>query len=147
MRAAVLALAIFGVLGISCSRPSIGLSVGGTNVPPSREGSYCSSGGCSGVCADGPAPVAPVTRVRAALPVSLRFDVPPEVTELHASLWRGETISGPAIESFTLAHGERGYTASSIAQCRYYLIVSVLWSRPFDRGDTSYAFALDVSAQ
>src|SRR5207237_3700540 len=82
----------------SCSlpRPTVGLSIAGTNVPGSREGSYCQTGGCSGVCGDSLAPVAPLTPVRAASPVRLDFSAGVEGDGIHGDVWEGGTMSGRA---------------------------------------------------
>ena len=134
------------VLLASCSlpRPTVSLAIAGTNVPASREGSYCQSGGCSAHCADGPAPVAPLTRVQVGTPVRLDFSAGSDVTAIHGDIWRGDSISGQPIESFDLAGDERSYTAKEMAGGRYYVLVSLRWSRPLDSGDSGVAFLVEI---
>jgi hypothetical protein len=137
------------VLWASCAlpRPDVGLTVSGTTVPASREGSYCQSAGCSGMCADGPAPKALLTRVRATAPIRLDFVTGAGVDQIHGDIWEGETMGERPIESFTLAHGARSYTTSELKPGgRYYIAVLIGFSRFFDRGDTSYAFLMDIAA-
>jgi hypothetical protein len=137
---------LFLVLVASCSlaRPTVGLAIAGTNVPGSREGSYCRTAGCSSHCADGPAPVAPLTAIRVGIPVRLDFTAGGEVTTIHGDIWRGEAISGQPIESFDLVNGERYYTTKRIIDGRYYIRVSLRWSRLLDSGDTGVAFLVEI---
>ncbi|TMF77457.1 MAG: hypothetical protein E6I18_09065 [Chloroflexi bacterium] len=109
-----------------------------------REGSFCQTGGCSSHCADGPAPVAPLTVVRAATPVRLDFSAGDEVTKIHGDIWAGESLSGQPIESFDLGNGARAYTSKAMAAGRYYMLVSLQWSRPLDSGDTGLAFHVEI---
>ena len=137
------------VLSASCTlpRPDVGLTISGTPIPASREGSYCQSGGCSGVCADGPAPAAPLTRVRATTPIRLDFVASGEVNQIHGDIWQGETMGDRPIESFTLESGARSYTTSQLKSGgRYYIAVLIGWSRFVDRGDTSRAFLIDLAS-
>jgi len=136
------------VLLASCSlpRPPVGLAIAGTTLPGSREGSYCQSGGCSSVCADGPAPTAPLAIVRAAAPIRLDFSAGPEINQIHGDIWRGETMAGPPLESFDLHGNERSYTSHLMGEGRYYLLVSVGWSRVTDHGDTSVAFSVELAS-
>src|SRR5207248_1489466 len=131
----------------SCSlpRPTAGLSIAGTNVPGSREGSYCQTGGCSGVCGDSLAPVAPLTPVRAASPVRLDFSAGAEVDRIHGDIWEGETQTGRPAESFELRGSDRSYTSQLMRDGRYYLLISLGWSRVTDHGDTSVAFAVELT--
>jgi hypothetical protein len=135
------------VLAASCApqRPTVGLAIAGTEVPASREGSFCQGGACGGACGDGPAPVAPLTVVRSATPVRLDFSAGREVAEIAGHIWQGETLSGPSIESFVLSGPERSHTSTRMATGRYYLAVLVRWSRLFDRGDSARAFLVDIS--
>ena len=131
----------------SCSlpRPTVGLSIAGTNVPGSREGSYCQTGGCSGVCGDSLAPVAPLTPVRAASPVRLDFSAGAEVDRIHGDIWEGETQTGRPAESFELRGSDRSHTSQLMRDGRYYLLISLGWSRVTDHGDTSVAFAVELT--
>ena len=131
----------------SCSlpRPTAGLSIAGTNVPGSREGSYCQTGGCSGVCGDSLAPVAPLTPVRARPPVRLDFSAGAEVDQIHGDVWEGETMTGRPVESFELRGSDRSYTSQLMRDGRYYLLISLGWSRVTDHGDTSVAFAVELT--
>jgi len=131
----------------SCSlpRPTAGLSIAGTNVPGSREGSYCQTGGCSGVCGDSLALVAPLTPVRAASPVRLDFSAGAEVDRIHGDIWEGETQTGRPAESFELRGSDRSYTSQLMRDGRYYLLISLGWSRVTDHGDTSVAFAVELT--
>ena len=135
------------VLLAACSlpRPTVGLVINGTNVQGSREGSYCQSGGCSSHCADGPAPVAPLTTLRVGTPVRLDFSAGTDVNTIHGDIWRGEAIAGQPIESFDLAGGERSYTARGMTAGRYYILVSLRWSRPFDNGDSGVPFLVEIA--
>jgi hypothetical protein len=141
-----LAAVLFLVLLASCSlpRPSVGLAIAGTDVPGSREGSYCQTGGCSSYCADGPAPVAPVTVVHVGAPIRLDFSAGGDVTTIHGDIWRGETMSGQPVESFDLGSGQRSYTAKAMTAGRYYILVGLQWSRPLDRGDSGLAFSVEI---
>jgi hypothetical protein len=137
------------VLWASCAlpRPNVGLTISGTTVPASREGSYCQGGGCSGMCADGPAPVAPLTVVRAATPVRLDFMTGGEVNQISGNIWQGDTMAGQPIETFTLESRARSYTTSQLKSGgRYYIAVMIGWSRFIDRGDTSYAFQVELAS-
>jgi len=137
---------LFLVLLASCAvpRPTVGLTIAGTHVAGSREGSFCQTGGCSSHCADGPAPVAPLSVVRAATPVRLDFSAGGEVTKIHGDIWAGESLSGQPIESFDLGNGARAYTSKAMAAGRYYMLVSLQWSRPLDSGDTGLAFHVEI---
>lgn len=137
------------VLWASCSlpRPEIQLSISGMTVPASREGSFCQTGGCSGMCGDGPAPVAPLTTVRATTPVRFDFVAGSDVNQIHGDIWKGETIAGTPLESFTLVDGARSYMTNELKPGgRYYIIVMIGWSRLLDRGDSSRAFLIDVAS-
>jgi len=131
----------------SCSlpRPTVSLSIAGTNVPGSREGSYCQTGGCSGLCGDSLAPVAPLTPVRARSPVRLDFSAGAEVDRIHGDVWEGETMTGRSVESFELRGSDRSYTSQLMRDGRYYLLISLGWSRVTDHGDTSVAFAVELT--
>jgi hypothetical protein len=138
---------LFLVVLASCSlpRPAVGLAIGGTNLPGSREGSYCQTGGCSSVCADGPAPSAPLALIRAGRPIRLDFSGGPEINQIHGDIWRGETMAGPPLESFDLRGDERSYTSQQMRDGRYYLLISLGWSRLSDHGDTSIAFSVELT--
>jgi len=147
-RGAFLAVLLLVVLA-SCSlpRPTVGLTISGTNVAGSREGSFCqTNGGCSSECGDGPAPVAPLTIIRAAAPVRLDFSGGSEINQIHGEIYRGDTMSGQALETFDLSGSERSYSSHAIDSGRYYISVSLGWSRITDRGDTSIAFAVEIVA-
>jgi hypothetical protein len=135
------------VLLATCSlpRPTVGLAVEGTNVPGSREGSYCQTGGCSGVCADSLPPAAPLTAVRASTPVRLDFSGGTEINQIHGDIWRGATMNGRPLESFDLRGNERSYTSQLMRDGTYYLLISLGWSRVTDHGDTSIAFSLELT--
>jgi len=135
------------VLLASCSlpRPTVGLAIAGTNVPASREGSYCQSGGCSGVCGDTTAPTAPLTAVRAPAPIRLDFSGGAEINQIHGDIWQGETMIGQPLETFDLGVAQRSYTSLKMREGKYYLLVSVRWSRVTDSGDTSFAFAVAIT--
>lgn len=145
-RGAFFAVLLLVVLG-SCSlpRPTVALMIADTSVPGSREGSYCQTGGCSGVCADSLAPVGPLTTVRAATPIRLDFSGGAEINQIHGDIWRGETMAGPPLESFDLRGAERSYTSQQMRDGRYYLLISLGWSRVTDHGDTSIAFSVELS--
>ena len=135
------------VLLASCSlpRPAVGLAIAGTTVPGSREGSYCQTGGCSSVCADGLAPVGPLTTVRAATPIRLVFSGGAEINQIHGDIWRGETMAGPPLESFELRGNDRSFSSQQMRDGRYYLLISLGWSRVTDHGDTSVAFSVNLT--
>jgi len=143
-----LATVISIVLWASCSlpRPELGLSVSGTMVPASGEGSYCQSGTCNGVCADGPAPSPMLRVVHATVPVRLDFLVVSEVNQIHGDIWQGDKMAGKPIESFTLVGGARSYTTTEMKPgSRYYIAVTIGWSRLlFDRGDSTRAFLIEI---
>jgi hypothetical protein len=145
-RHGVVAALVALILVASCSlpRPAVGLSIAGTSVTPSREGSYCQHSGCSGACGDTAAPVAPLTTVRASPPIRLDFSPEGEVTEIHVQIWQGERSSGQPIESFGLPGRQPSRTSTAMTAGRYYLAVSIEWSRAFDRGDTSRAFLVEI---
>jgi len=135
------------VLLASCSlpRPAVGLAIAGTTVPGSREGSYCQTGGCSSVCADDLAPVGLLTTVRAATPIRLVFSGGAEINQIHGDIWRGETMAGPPLESFELRGNDRSYVSQQMRDGRYYLLISIGWSRVTDHGDTSVAFSVELT--
>jgi len=135
---------VFLVLLASCSlpRPTVGLAIAGTTVPASREGSSCQTGGCSGVCGDTFPPTAPLTTVRAASPIRLDFSGGAEINHIHGDIWQGETMSGQPLETFDLGVGQRSYTSQRMSEGKYYLLVSLRWSRVTDSGDTSFAFSV-----
>lgn len=145
-RAALRTIAVI-VLLASCAlpRPGIELSISGTSVASSREGSYCQSGGCSGTCADGPAPVAPLTRVRAGAPIRLDFSAGPEVSEIDVSIYEGERTGATPRERFTLSGRERSFTSSVMRSGTYYISVLIRWSRFTDRGDAGRSFLVELS--
>src|SRR5207244_2571500 len=64
---------LFLVLLASCAvpRPTVGLTIAGTHVAGSREGSFCQTGGCRRHRPARAPPVAPLTAVRAAPPLRL----------------------------------------------------------------------------
>jgi hypothetical protein len=134
------------VLLASCSlpRPSVGLAIAGTNVPGSREGSFCQTGGCTSECGDGPPPAAPLTVVRAAAPVRLDFSAGAEIDQIHGEIYRGETTSGQSLETFDLRGNERAYSSRVMRDGRYYVLVSFGWSRVTDRGDAGGAFSVEI---
>ena len=71
-----------------------------------------------------------------------------ELATIHGDIWRGETIAGPPIESFTLAGAVRSYTTTELKSGgRYYIAVLTRWSRFLDRGDSSRAFLVDQEQQ
>lgn len=144
-RAGLLAVLVL-VLLASCSlpRPTVGLAIAGTNVPGSREGSFCQSGGCGGACGDGPAPTAPLTVVRAASPVRLDFSGSAEINQIHGDIFRGEKMSGQPLESFDLGGIERAYTSQLMRDGRYYVLVLLRWARVTDRGGASLAFSIEI---
>lgn len=143
---AVFAATLLLIIAASCAlpRPAISLTIAGTDVPPSREISFCQGGGCSGTCGDGIAPTLPATVVRASRPVRLDFATGSEVVQIHGDVWIGERLEGSSVETFDLTSGERSYTSQRIAAGHYYIAVSIRWQRPFDRGDSSFAFHIDV---
>lgn len=144
-RAGVVTVAAL-VLLASCSvpRPGIGLTISGTSVMPSREGSFCQVGGCSGVCRDGPAPEAPLTTVRAMAPIRLDFSSPSEVSQIQAGVYLGNGMVGAPIESFTLSGSERSHTSARMGPGRYYILLSFWWSRFIDRGSSGAAFLVEI---
>lgn len=98
------------------------------------------------MCADGPAPVAVLTRVPGTAPVRLDFVTGGEVNQISGNIWQGETMGDRPIESFTIQGRTRSYTTSEVKPgARYYIAVLIGWSRFLDRGDTSYAFLIDVA--
>jgi hypothetical protein len=144
-----LATVISLVLWASCAlpRPEVGLTISGATIPASREGSFCQGGGCSGTCGDGPAPSAPLTLIHATTPIRLDFVTDVEVNQIHGDIWQGETIAGHPIESFTLVGAVRSYTTTALKPGgRYYIAVSIGWSRLLDRGDSSRAFLVDIAS-
>ena len=99
------------------------------------------------MCADGPAPAAPLTVVRATTPIRLDFVAGAEVNQIDGNIWQGETMSGNPIESFTLASAARSYTTTQLKPGgRYYIAVLIGWSRLLDRGDTSRSFLIDIAS-
>ena len=134
------------VLLASCAlpRPGIELTISGTSVTPSREGSYCQGGGCSGTCGDGPAPQARLTTVRATAPIRLDFSAGAEVNQIHADIYAGDGVVGAPIESFTLRGSERSHTSAQLRSGRYYILVTIRWDRLTDRGDTAIAFLVEI---
>jgi hypothetical protein len=117
-------------------RPTVGLAIAGANVPASREGTYCQSGGCSGVCVDTVAPTAPLTAVRAPAPIQLDFSGGAEINHVHGDIWQGETMSGQPLETFDLGAGQRSYTSQRMREGTY-LLVSLRWS--------SFAFSVAIT--
>jgi hypothetical protein len=95
----------------------------------------------------GPAPKALLTRVRATAPIGLDFVSGAGVNQIDGNIWEGETMGDRPIESFTLADGARSYTTSQLKQGgRYYITLMIGFSMFFDRGDTSYAFFIDLAS-
>lgn len=139
----VIALVLVG----SCSlpRPGVELTISGTQLTGSREGSYCQSGGCSGVCADAPPLNAPLTRVAASPPYVFEFATGSEVNQIHVDLFSGDGLRGqsPAY-TFDLSGSERRHSTTTPLAGHYYIVVGVGWSRLIDRGDTSRIFQIDV---
>jgi len=54
-------------------------------------------------------------------------------------------MNGQPLESFELRGTERSYTSQQMRGGRYYLLVSLGWSRVTDRGDTSVAFLIELT--
>jgi hypothetical protein len=119
-------------------RPDVGLTISGTIVH-----------GSTGNCSDGaacPPPVAPLTLVRATIPVRLDFVVGDEVDQISAAVWQGETMTGTTIEGFTtLEGGARSHTSAQLKPSgRCYIIANIRWSRFLDRGIRSRAFLVEI---
>ena len=135
--AAVIALVVLALC--ARPRPEVGLTISGTTVPAS-----------SGNCEDGgacPPPVAPLTVVRATTPVRFDFVVGNEVDQINTAIWRGETMIGTVIETFTLEGGARSHTTTQLKpDGRYYIIANIRWSRFLDRGITSRAFLVEIAS-
>lgn len=131
----------------SCAvaRPEIQLTISGTAVPSSRENSFCQPSGCTVRCVDGPSPEAPLTIVRANAPVQLEFSAGPEVNRIHGDIYEGERMVGSPIEAFTLTGNERTHPSASMRAGRYYILISIAWSRLTDRGDFGRAFLVDIT--
>jgi hypothetical protein len=143
-----LATVIALVVLASCAlpRPDVGLTISGTTVPSSHEGSYCQGGGCQTMCADGPAPVATLTVVRTSTPVRLEFVAPSEIDQIHGDIWQGEKMTGSPVESFTIDGAARSYVANALKTGgRYYIVVMTRWNRVIDRGDSSRAFLIEIA--
>jgi hypothetical protein len=134
------------VLLAACAlpRPGFDLIISQTAVTPSREGSFCQSGGCTGACGDGPAPEAPLTVVRTSAPVRLDFAAGDEVNRIRADIYAGDRMAGSPIESFTLSGTERSHTSTQMRTGRYYILVTIGWSRLTDRGDSGRAFLVEI---
>jgi hypothetical protein len=132
--AAVIALVVLALC--ARPRPEVGLTISGTTVPAS-----------SGNCQDGgacPPPVAPLTVVRTTMPVRLDFVVGNEVEQINGAIWRGETMMGTTIETFTIEGDARSYTTTQLKpDGRYYIIATVQWSRFLDQGLTTRAFLVE----
>jgi hypothetical protein len=143
---AVLRALILLVVLAACTlpRPDVGLTISQTAVTPSREGSFCQSGGCTGACGDGPAPVAPLTVVRASAPIRLDFQAGADVNQIHAYIYAGDRMVGSPIETFTLSGTERSRISTQMRTGRYYILVTIGWSRLMDRGDTGRAFLVEI---
>ena len=90
------------------------------------------------------APALPATPVRATSPLRLEFATGNEVTKIHGDIWAGPSMRTSALETFELAGGGRAYTTQRVTTGDYYIAVTIQWSRPFDRGDSSFAFHIDV---
>jgi hypothetical protein len=137
--AAIIALVVSALALCARPRPEIGLTISGTTVP-----------GSSGNCGDGgacPPPVAPLTLVRTTTPVRFDFVVGNEVDQISAAIWRGETMIGTVIETFTLEGGARSHTTTQLKpDGRYYIIANIRWSRFLDRGVTSRAFLVEIAS-
>ncbi len=54
-------------------------------------------------------------------------------------------MKGQPLESFDLRGTERSYTSQQMREGRYYLLVSLGWSRVTDHGDTSIAFLIELT--
>lgn len=118
-------------------RPDVGLTIAGTTVVGS-QGNCIDGGAC-------PPPVAPLVVVRTRTPVRLDFVVGNEVDQIDGAIWRGETMMGTAIETFTIARSARSYTTAELKPGgRYYIIATITWSRFLDRGLTSRAFLVEI---
>jgi hypothetical protein len=116
----------------------VALTISGTTVPASSRN--CQDGGA---CLP---PVAPLTVVRATTPVRLDFVVGNEMDQISAAIWRGETMIGTTIETFTLEGGARSHTTTQLKpDGRYYIIANVRWSRFLDRGITTRAFLVEIA--
>jgi len=136
--AAVIALVVLALC--TRPRPEVGLTISGTTVPAS-----------SGNCEDGgacPPPVAPLTVVRATTPVRLDFVAVSEVDQINGAIWRGETMMGKAIETFTIEGDARSHTTTEMKPGgRYYIIATVRWARFLDRGGLiTRAFLVEIAS-
>jgi len=54
-------------------------------------------------------------------------------------------MTGRPVESFELRGNDRSYTSQLMRSGRYYLLISIGWSRVTDHGDTSVAFAVELT--
>src|SRR5882672_2011615 len=111
--AAVIALVVSALALCARPRPEVELTISGTTVPASRGN--CEDGGAC------PPPVAPLTVVRATTPVRLDFVAVNEVDQINGAIWRGETMMGTAIETFTIEGETRSHTTTQLKPGgRYY---------------------------
>ena len=142
----VLALVLISSCGLQ--RPTIDLTISGTQIAGSREGSYCQSGGCSSVCADSGPLSAPIVHVSADPPYEFRFATSGEVNRIHADIFPGDGSHGqPPAYTFDLNGAERRHAVTTRLSGQYYLAVTIGWSRFTDSGDTSRFFQVDISAK
>jgi len=92
--------------------------------------------------------VAPLTVVRATTPVRLDFVAVNEVDQINGAIWRGETMMGTAIETFTIEGETRSHTTTQMKPGgRYYIIATVRWARFLDRGGLiTRAFLVEIAS-
>jgi hypothetical protein len=142
-----LASILVAVVLASCDgRPAVTLRISGVNESvPGLSGSYCQSGGCSGTCADGPAPVPPLVQLHVIAPVTLEVQADDGVTEIRGDIWEGDTVLGRPVEAFTVAGKSARYVSRAMASGhRYYISIHVRWSRPLNTGGQGHAFRVEL---
>jgi hypothetical protein len=139
-----LSLVIAGVLLASCGRPTLTLEVNGVALD-GREASYCSSGGCSATCADGPANPPSFRAVAAGQPIDVVLRSSLRISEAHVQI---ETLTdggpptfiGPSFD----VDADAKLKIPPLPAGRHQVLVLARFETPFVRGNTSYAFGLEA---
>jgi hypothetical protein len=141
-----LAAILLAILVASCGRPVVTLRIAGVDeAVPGLDSSYCQSGACTGTCGDYPTPAPALVPVRVAPPVTLEVAAGAGVTEIRGEIWEGDTMSGRAIEAFTLAGASARHASQAMASGhRYYIYLDIRWSLPLNSGGQGHAFRVEI---
>jgi len=141
-----LALILVAILLASCGgRPDVTVSIAGTTVPMVLS-STTDRTGCSIMHGDAIPQNVPLTTVRPAPPVTLRFEAGPSATEFRGWIYEGDPPPpGGPIEEFTVPGRGGTYAPRSMTPGRtYQVLLNVQWSAVVTSGEVTHVFRLRI---